>query len=187
MAVCIHHYGVTDSLSSAKRTEPMRLAALSLMTLAAVALVAVAQQPQQGKDRGGKPNIELPKQADFWKEIGTYEVKEKDTTVKVKVYSVDTDDSAFLGGSYPNSFSLHAVYQVGDGPWQYKKLYAVGRVGFHKVLEVKPDAVKFQVRSKLMILMDGDDSLQLDEKQLEEIYRPRTKTLSVKKGVPVLE
>ena len=44
-----------------------------------------------------------------------------------------------------------------------------------KHIKVKPDAVKFQVRSKLMILMDGDDSLQLDEKQLEEIYRPRTK------------
>jgi hypothetical protein len=62
-------------------------------------------------------------------------------------------------------------------------------MGFHKVLEVKPEAVKLQVRSKLLLIPEPDGSFPpwLDRERREEIYRPQTKTLSVKKGVPVLE
>src|SRR5262249_61344936 len=90
---------------------------------------------------------------------------------------------------YPNSFSLHALYQCGDDRWLYKELYAVARTGFHKVSEVKPEAIKLQLRSKFIIFMNQDGSLPdgFDEKRLKEIYEPQTMVLSLRKGVPFLE
>src|SRR5262245_56204073 len=95
-----------------------------------------------------------PGAAESWDAIGTYTIQDGKATATVRLYYDDTDsiaDKAVRKGGwslgfrpYPNFFSIYAVYRNGDGPWKYKEMYKVARVGFWKVLEVKPDAVTLQ-------------------------------------------
>ena len=90
------------------------------------------------------------------------------TTVTVKLYYRDSDSvrkkRLSPSGIYPNSLSLHAVYQAGTGPWRYKELDTFVRVGFVRVARVTPDGAVLELHSKAKIswqeLRDGRTQLQ---------------------------
>jgi hypothetical protein len=168
---------------------------ISFLTL--VALLVEGIVPPTPTDPGKSNNeiIPLPKEAEDWDEIGTYQLKEKGISVRVKLYYFDSDSwteklrkkEGVAMGMYPNHFSLHAVYRVGSDPWKHKELFAAARVGFLKVIGCNTKAVRLQIRSKYRLMMNPDGSLPLDEKTIERIYQPVTKTITVKNSVPVLE
>jgi hypothetical protein len=169
-----------------------------LLVFGSLSLSMQAHPPRAGAGLGGKKALTLPQGADDWDGIGTYTLGSGGSATTVKLYVYDSDSVAdkqarrghtLVGRTYPNFFSIHAVYRVGDGRWKHQELYRVARVGFHKVVEAKPEAVKLQVRSKLILFPDAEGSLPdwLDEQQIREIYEPVTMTLSVKDGSLVLE
>ncbi len=138
--------------------------------------------------------VVLPAHAtEEWDAIGTFILKsEKAADTTVKLYYFDTDSAAKkmerkggMGFIYPNYLSIHAVYREGDGPWKYKELYGVFRVGFWKVAEVKPEAVTIQVRSKAIIF--SNDSIRFTDEELKRIYEPVPMQLTLKDGVPSLK
>ena len=132
--------------------------------------------------------------AEKWDAIGNYTIIEAKATTTVKLYYSDSDSIADkqrrrgnvgVGSSYPNFFSIHAIYRVSRGPWKYEKLFGGARVGFWKVVEVKPEAVTIQVRSKHIIF--SNNPIQLTHEQLKEIYEPMPLRLTMKDGVPLLK
>ncbi len=149
------------------------------------------------------PAVELPAQskqvvlpagaADKWDAIGTYALKEESAATTLKLYYADSDsiaDKAKRKGDlerrhYPNSFTIHAVYRVGDGPWKYKELFSAARVGFWKVTEVKPETITIQVRSKLILM--SNSPIRFTDEEIGRIYKPAAMRLTLKEGTPVLK
>ncbi len=131
--------------------------------------------------------------AEKWDAIGTYTIKQGKATTIVKLYFSDSDSIADKaerrGGigmrTYPNFFSIHAVYREGDGPWKHKELYRVARVGFWKVSEVKPEAVTVQVRSKAIIF--SNSPIRFTGEDLKRIFEPVPLRLTLTDGVPTLK
>jgi hypothetical protein len=130
---------------------------------------------------------------DRWDAIGTYTLKGENVIVTVRLYLEDSDlvaDKAKRRNEiehrhYPNSFYIHAVYREGNAPWKYKELYRRARVGFWKVVEVKPEAVTIQVRSKLILTFD--DLKRFTEPELAHIFEPQPMKLNLEAGVPILK
>jgi hypothetical protein len=153
------------------------------------------QQSRQFVEEPKKPEVQPPKGAEDWDEIGTYTLKGEKASVTIKLYVLDSDSVAdkkekkgtIALRTYPNYFSIHAIYQVNDGPWKHKTLYSCWRVGFLKVTEVKRERVSLQVRSKFIMMMKSDGSLPFDEETRRQIYEPETLTLVLEKDVPVLK
>jgi hypothetical protein len=132
--------------------------------------------------------------ADKWDAIGTYTLKGRKVPTTVKLYYSDSDSIAdkvarargrrFGTKTYPNFFSIHAVYREGDGPWKHKELYGGPRVGFSKVAEVKPEAVTIQLRSKLKLIINR--RIRWSDEDLKRLSTPISTRLSLKDGVPSL-
>jgi hypothetical protein len=167
---------------------------MDVMTIGTVVVAIWAADLPALEIRALAKQVALPAgAAERWDVIGTYTIKERKATATVKLYYADSDSIADKverkGGigmrTYPNFFSIHAVYRNGDGPWKYTEMYRVARVGFWKVAEVKPDAVTLQVRSKLILF--SNSPIRFTEEERRRIYEPVSMRLTVKDGIPELK
>jgi hypothetical protein len=138
--------------------------------------------------------VDLPAGAvEKWDAIGTYTIEQRKATAIVKLYYADSDSIADKekrkGGvgskEYPNHFEIYAVYRNGMGPWKHKKICGRWRIGFSKVVDVKPDAVTLQVVSKFIFWANRPNLLT--NEQIERIYEPQSIRLTLKDGVPELK
>jgi hypothetical protein len=80
---------------------------------------------------------------------------------------------------YPNSLDLHAVYRVGDGKWEHRRLASYSRVKFLRVKERTADVALLELRP------DWRESLE-ERKAGRDVNAPFTRRLTLKGGVPVL-
>jgi hypothetical protein len=141
--------------------------------------------------------LPLPLSARDWDLVGVYQLQKDGRIVDVRLYNVDSDNicekRAARGEprhvmSYPNSFTLVALFREADNPWERIDLYSVGRVGFDRVQKVSPEAVNIRLRSKKIVFFALDGSAQLPsvKSQLANYPKPWTRTLILRDGRPVL-
>lgn len=126
----------------------------------------------------------LPADSRDWEEVGRFTLKEATKTADVWLYYSNTNDiqrkraerdgkDGYLWNSHP-SCGFHAIYRIGKGPWQYRKMYSASRIGVEKVGEIKPEMIRIQLCS-LVMRWPGDPKPE-----------PWTMILKLTDGVPVL-
>jgi hypothetical protein len=139
---------------------------------------------------GGRPNVPLPKGSEDWDYLGTFRLVEGRKTFTVCLYAQDTDSIAAKregGGSYPNFFSLHAMYRAGSGAWVHKKVYGAARVRFSRIVSVTPDAAVLELCPNVMIFSGPNGYPDWVLERAAEINKPFTERLRIVGGVPTLK
>jgi hypothetical protein len=163
---------------------------MDLMTICTVTVGIWATDFSARELRAFAKQVALPAgAAEQWDAIGTYTIQEGKAAATIKLYYADSDVIADKAKrrdkGYPNSLSMHAVYKNGDGPWKYKEIYSVGGLGFWKVVEVKPDVITLQVRSRMNLFLDSP--IRFTEEEITRMYEPMSMRLTLKDGVPSLK
>jgi hypothetical protein len=138
----------------------------------------------------------FPKCADQWDRIGLFKLKDGGRERLLLLYQDDSDLWAWkmmrkhgMGVMpYPNSFSLHAVYQDDRGKWAHKELYAVARVGFVGVKKTGPGSLVLEFKPKFILRVEPKPGEDLADaiKRAQQINKPFTKTLALVEGVPTV-
>jgi hypothetical protein len=129
------------------------------------------------------PPVKLPDNAYRWEKTGSFRlIDAKGQHVVVRLY-IDDSDSEELK-MVPNSFDLHAMYRVGDGPWKHRHLFGAGRISFLRVKERTADGVILEFRgNKRHTLKEAERA----EKAGRAINAPFAEKLMLKDGVPVID
>lgn len=111
--------------------------------------------------------------------VGTVRLADpKGLPVAVRLFVDDSDASGALG-TYPNSLDLTAVYRVGDGKWEHRRLASYARVKFLRVKERATESAVLELRP--------DWRVDLKEAKADrDVNAPFTRRLILKKGIPVL-
>jgi hypothetical protein len=144
--------------------------------------------PALAAERSVGPGV-FPDGAEWWDRVGMFEVGDGDTARRVLVYCHDTDsvmekEMARKGsamGFYPNSFTLHAVYETAPGRWALAEPHTVGRVRLNKATAVGGGVeVELRGNSRIWIEPGKDNTKAYEEGRRQN--KPVTKKVWIKDG-----
>lgn len=133
----------------------------------------------------------FPRGADDWDRIGLFQLKDGDKDRLVLLYYYDSDSVAekmmkrkgYGVMTYPNSFDVHAVYQVAPGKWVHNEAFGYARVRFTRVAKATSDQVVLECRPNFMVPIEPGEDSEKALKRAREINKPFIKQLSFVGGV----
>jgi hypothetical protein len=151
------------------------------------------EAPTDPADKAARAH--LPKEAQDWDFIGAFKFRDRDKERAIAVYYVDSDSLAEKRSargqlsvfSYPNFFSVRAVYENCAGTWVHKELYRAARVGFVRVKSRSSEAVVLELSPRFIVSIQLGENFEEKAKWLEEVNKPFEKRLTFEAGVPVLK
>jgi hypothetical protein len=140
-----------------------------------------SQAPLDPADKAARSHF--PTDAKYWDSIGVFRLKGQDRERVIALYFLDSDSELFEfpGATWPNFFSIHAVYEAQPGNWVHNVAYSRARVGFRKVLKIEPTAVVLELLPKCMLYTSSPDEM----KRAMEINKPLQVSFSFENGILV--
>jgi hypothetical protein len=188
--------------SPARPQEPRKTAAESSVPRRASAIDSISkwldgptpvQAPTDPADKAARAH--LPKEARDWDFIGAFKFRDRDKERSVTLYYVDSDSLAEKRSargelsffSYPNHFSVRAVYENCSGTWVHKEIYRAARVGFVRVKSRSPEAVVLELSPRFIVSIQPGENFEETAKWLKEVNKPFEKRLTFEAGVPDLK
>ena len=120
---------------------------------------------------------------DDWFRVGTYSLDDNGDPTIIDLFYFNSDmhpDDYGPGAiTYPNSFSLHCVWQTADGKWNHQAVLSGSRVAFHKIVSNDGQIITLQLRPSFRVSLD-------DLMHKPDVNKPFEEILTFKNGIPVL-
>jgi hypothetical protein len=130
----------------------------------------------------------IPKDAANWDRIGLFALMDGDERRLVLLYYYDSDSVAFkeykakgIGtNSYPNWFSVHAVYQHASTKWTHQEVFECARVRFVRIAHATAEQLILECRPnfKLISPLPGEDA----DQAWNRVNKPFTQRISFVHG-----